>query len=104
MQGIHVTCIFIPYIWLSFEWNLIRPGGLAHGIVTKTVNKTLPGVVGVKEVEGGRVWVMGLGVVGVKGWVVGGGVKVVEVVGVKEWWVVGSRVGVHGVNRWMVGV
>ena len=49
---------------LSFEWNSIRLGGPAHGIVTKTVHKTLPG--------GGRGWVGegdgGLGVVGVKGW------------------------------------
>ena len=28
---------------LSFEWNSIRLGGPAHGIVTKTVHKTLPG-------------------------------------------------------------
>ena len=26
---------------LSIEWNLIRLGGSAHGIVTKTVHKTL---------------------------------------------------------------
>ena len=32
---------------LSIEWNLIRPGGPAPGIVTKTVHRTLPGVVGV---------------------------------------------------------
>ena len=29
-------------ISLSMEWNLIRLGSLAHGIVTKTVHKTLP--------------------------------------------------------------
>ena len=28
---------------LSFEWNSIRLGGPAHGIVTKTIHKTLPG-------------------------------------------------------------
>ena len=28
---------------LSFKWNLIRLGGPAHGILTKTVHKTLPG-------------------------------------------------------------
>ena len=26
----------------SIEWHLIRLGGPAHGIVTKTVHKTLP--------------------------------------------------------------
>ena len=31
---------------LSIEWNSIRLGGPAHGIVIKTVHKTLPGVVG----------------------------------------------------------
>ena len=29
--------------YLSVEWNLIRLGGTAHGIVTKTVHKTLLG-------------------------------------------------------------
>ena len=29
---------------LLIKWNLIRLGGLAHGIVTKTVHKTLTGV------------------------------------------------------------
>ena len=61
-------------LFLSFKWNPIRLGGPAHGIVTKNVHKTLPGVVGVKGVGSGRV-----GVVGVKG--VGGGR--VGVVGVK---------------------
>ena len=28
---------------LSIEWNFIREGGPAHGIVTKTVHKTLLG-------------------------------------------------------------
>ena len=31
---------------LSFEWNLIRLGSPTHGIVTKTVHKNLPWVVG----------------------------------------------------------
>ena len=30
----------------------IRPGGPAHGIVTKTVHKTLPGVVGAQGLGG----------------------------------------------------
>ena len=38
----------------SIEWNLKILGGPAHGIVTKSVHKTLPGVVRVE----------GLGVVG----------------------------------------
>ena len=29
--------------FLSLEWNSMRLGGPAHGIVTKTVHKTLPG-------------------------------------------------------------
>ena len=41
---------------MSFEWNSIRLGGPAYGIVTKTVHITLPGG------SGGR----GLGVSG--GW------------------------------------
>ena len=41
---------------VKLKWNLIRLGGQAHGIVTKTVHKTLPGVGGSE------------GVVGVKGW------------------------------------
>ena len=35
------TSIFGPF--LSTEWNLLRLGGPTHGIVTKTVHKTLPG-------------------------------------------------------------
>ena len=35
---------------LSIEWNLIRLGGTTHGILTKTVHKTLPGVQGIKGV------------------------------------------------------
>ena len=44
---------------LSFDWNSIRLGGPAHGIVTKTVHKTLlgggggRGVVGVRGSRGG---------------------------------------------------
>ena len=34
----------------KIEWNLIRLGGHAHGIVTKTVHKTLPGGVGANRV------------------------------------------------------
>ena len=44
----YITITFFDL--LSFEWNLIRLGGLAHGIVTKTVHKTLPGG------GGGRGW------------------------------------------------
>ena len=45
-------------ILLSIKWNSIRLSGPAHGIVTKTVHKTLPGggggqaVVGVRGVGG----------------------------------------------------
>ena len=46
---------------MSIEWNSIRLGGPAHGIVTKTVHKTLPGGGG----GPGGGWV---GVVGVQGW------------------------------------
>ena len=35
---------------LSIEWNLIRLGSPAHGIMTKTKHKTLPGVVEVGDV------------------------------------------------------
>ena len=45
---------------LSFEWNSIRLGGPTHGIVTKSVHKTLPGG------GGGRGW-GGLGGGGVRG-------------------------------------
>ena len=61
----------------------IRLGGPAHGIVTKTVHKTMPGVVGVKG------WV-GKVVVGFKGV---GGVQ----------GVVGYRVGVQGVMGYKGG-
>ena len=53
---------------MSFEWNSIRLGGPAHGIVNKTVHKTLPGRGGGKGVGGllggGG---LGVGVGGVKG-------------------------------------
>ena len=48
--------------FLSWEWNSIRLGGPAYGIVTKTVHKTLQGVVGSRGV--GVVGVKGVGVVG----------------------------------------
>ena len=38
---------------MSIEWNSIRLSGPAHGIVTKTVHKTLPGDGGGKGVAGG---------------------------------------------------
>ena len=38
------------HLLLSIEWNSIRLSGPAHGIVTKTVHKTLPGG------GGGRGW------------------------------------------------
>ena len=44
--------------FLSIEWNLIRLGGAVHGIVTKTIHKTLP------ESVGPRGWVS----MGVQGW------------------------------------
>ena len=39
---------------LSLEWNSMRLGGPAHGIVTKTVHKTLPGGGGGPGVGGYR--------------------------------------------------
>ena len=41
-------------IFLSFEWNSIRLGGSVHGIVTKTVHKTMPGGGGGQGGRGGR--------------------------------------------------
>ena len=60
-----------PHLWrrliavdfLSIEWNSIRLGGPAHGIVIKTVHKTLPWGGG----GPGGGWVGGVGVVGVQG-------------------------------------
>ena len=88
---------------LSFEWNSIRLGGSAHGIVTKTVHKDLPGGDRDQGVGGGFGGVGGQGVLGVQGlWGSrgsgghgmvgprgGGGLGVVGVQGV-----VGSRGGV----------
>ena len=36
-----ILLFFFPWSLLSIEWNWIRVGGHAHGIVTKTVYKTL---------------------------------------------------------------
>ena len=46
------NCLFVHLyiVLLSIEWESIRIGGPAHGPVTKTVHRTLPGVVG------SRVW------------------------------------------------
>ena len=58
-------------VFLSFEWSSLKPGGPAHGIVTKTVHKTLPGdrgqgveMVG-SRADGGQGGGRGQGVVGV---------------------------------------
>ena len=61
---------------MSIEWSSIRLSGPAHGIVTKTVHKTLPGVVGGQGVVGGKVVVGGSGVVGVRRWWVSRGPRV----------------------------
>ena len=61
---------------MSFEWNLIRLGGPAHGIVTKTVHKTL------SWGGGGRGW-------GSRGWWGQG------VVGSWEWWGLGGGGGLE---------
>ena len=53
----HVTELCMSFHLLSIEWNLIRPGGPAHGIVTKTVHKTLLGGEGAVQGVGGCVWV-----------------------------------------------
>ena len=52
-------CRFRKSSLLSFEWNSIRLGGSAHGIVTKTVHKTLPRGGGGQGGRGGRVGVKG---------------------------------------------
>ena len=39
-------------LFLSLEWNSKELGGPAHGIVTKTVHETLPGVGGGEGVVG----------------------------------------------------
>ena len=51
---------------LSIEWNSIRLSGPAHGIMTKTVHKTLPGGSG-GQGGGGQVG-RGGGGLGGKGW------------------------------------
>ena len=50
----------------SIKWNSIRLGGPAHGIITKTVHKTLPGGggCGCKEWDLGVVGVYGVEVIG----------------------------------------
>ena len=55
--------------FLSIKCNSIRLSGLAHGTLTKTVHKTLPG-------GGGGQGGGGLGMVGVRGWWGSGVVKV----------------------------
>ena len=86
-QNITISTFLV--IFLSFEWNSIRLGGPAHGIVTKTVHKTLVGVKGKMWVCGGD---RGPGVVGVK---VEVGVQVCKgsrvggdqgLVGFRRWW------------------
>ena len=63
----YILNIYLSSNFLSIEWNSIRLGGPAHEKVTKTVTKSLSGVVGVKGWwDGGS-----QGVVGVSG---GGGV------------------------------
>ena len=49
-----LTCASLQ-IFLSIELNLIRLGDPVHGIVTKTVHKTLPGGGGGPGVGGYRV-------------------------------------------------
>ena len=44
--------IHLDNLLYSFECNSIRLGGPAHGIVTKTVHKTLPGGGGGQGVVG----------------------------------------------------
>ena len=63
-----LTVVRAGSFYLSFEWNSIRLGGPAHGIVTKTVHITLPGGCGGRGWWGSGWW--GSGVVGVGG---GGG-------------------------------
>ena len=62
---------------MSFEWNSIRLGGHAHGIVTKTVHKTLPG--GGGGLGGGEGLGGGGGLGGGRGLGGGGGLGVVGV-------------------------
>ena len=57
--------MFYPLAFLSTEWNSIRLGGHAHGIVTKTVHKTVPGSARVVAGARGLGGVGGLGVLGI---------------------------------------
>ena len=85
---------------LSIEWNSIRLGGPAHGIVTKTVHKTLPGGGGVQGGGGGPVggWV---GDGGVQGWVGRGWWGPVGRGGGVQGWV-GRGDGGPGLDEWRV--
>ena len=61
------------HLLLSFEWNSIRLSDPAHGIVTKTVHKTLPGGGGGHRGRGGGGGGCGVrGVGGGRGWGCGG--------------------------------
>ena len=69
------------------EWNSVRLGGHTHGLVTKTVHKTVPGGSGGQGVGVGEAqWVGVVGWLGFRGLGVG-------VIGV-GWW--GSRWGWWG--------
>ena len=57
-DGRQNCALILAWYLLPIEWNLIRLSGHAYGIVTNTVHKTLPGLVGA---NGG---VVGSGVVG----------------------------------------
>ena len=59
-------CLILAWSLLLIKWNLVRLGGHAHGIVTKTIHKTLSGVSGVKGWWGMGLGVVGSGVVGVR--------------------------------------
>ena len=45
-------CLILAWSLLLIKWNLVRLGDHAHGIVTKTVHKTLSGVSGGEGVVG----------------------------------------------------
>ena len=91
--------------FLPIKWNLIRLGGPTHGIVTKTVHKTLPGGDGDLE---GRGWWVGIGggqggrLVGLGWWGSSGrdvGVKGIGVAGQRRWRR-GGRVKEVRVKQW----
>ena len=70
---------------MIISWNSIRLGSPVDGIVTKTVHKTLPGVVGLNGWWGLRVVSVGGGEVqGVRGLAVGGGGGGPGVMGTRE--------------------